>query len=475
MILPSRASRVRAEAALLEAVAEDDPTKVSSALGLTHKYAGELLALKVRATYNNASDGSAFFHSIASYGLQFQLGENITELAKRNGMTEALKILETVEKRLVPLTVPLGRPLETEALLLKAISADDGAEITKLASSVNARQVSRILSLKVKDSYNDANDSTAFYHSVASHSLKFQLGDTLLDLAVRNEKPSAVESLKKLLGYEVSSEMQQSTKESSKESSKVIKAFVRNAMSGEELCQISAESSWTIARLVEEVARVAPAAGGCRIFLLGESAVMAGTTLADLTEGDTLELSSLVRENVSGVYFTTIAGDGGLDDPLGPLGGPGGRLLPGGRRPKPAELRLELCEDGTALVEYSAKPIDRGHCAPPSGGHFISASGTWTFAAPGVKVDLTKGFHGHFIRMIPTRASKWEQEQSISLAMAKEDQFDVVDVVCRSSRSSPETVSLRSPHVLCPKGAAFVKTEGRRRLLKNFRMDEEFD
>ena len=59
--------------------------------------------------------------------------------------------------------------------------------------------------------------------------------------------------------------------------------------------------------------------------------------------------------------------------------------------------------------------------------------------------------------------------------MAKEDQFDVVDVVCRSSRSSPETVSLRSPHVLCPKGAAFVKTEGRRRLLKNFRMDEEFD
>ena len=66
-------------------------------------------------------------------------------------------------------------------------------------------------------------------------------------------------------------------------------------------------------------------------------------------------------------------------------------------------------EDGTCSLEYSLKPLDRGHCAPPSGGAWVSASGLWTFQAPGIKVDLTEGFHGHFSRMIPTRAgSPWD-------------------------------------------------------------------
>lgn len=37
------------------------------------------------------------------------------------------------------------------------------------------------------------------------------------------------------------------------------------------------------------------------------------------------------------------------------------------------------------------KPIDRGHCAPPSGGYLLSGSGTWAFDGPGVKVVMMLG------------------------------------------------------------------------------------
>ena len=34
-------------------------------------------------------------------------------------------------------------------------------------------------------------------------------------------------------------------------------------------------------------------------------------------------------------------------------------------------------------------PIDRGHCAPPSGGYLLSGTGIWSFEGPGVKVQMT--------------------------------------------------------------------------------------
>ena len=240
--------RVRAEAALLEGVAEDDPTKVSNAFGLTEKYAGELLALKVKPTFHNASDSSAFFHSIASFGLEFHLGENIIDLAKRNGMMEALKVLELVEKRHSGSGSGSRRSqesLDAEAKLLEFVKVDNGEEIAKLHFQELSAGRASLLQLRVKETYQDASDFHGFYHSVASHGLKFQMGDTLLDLALRNEKTSAIQSLQHLLSPEEPGETK-------------VQILVRNAMTGEELCALEALSSWTIARLGEEVAQKAP-------------------------------------------------------------------------------------------------------------------------------------------------------------------------------------------------------------------------
>ena len=138
------AKRIRAEAALLEAVAADNAAEVSEAFGLTQKLAPQLLALVVKPTFNDEKDETAFYHSVASYGLDFVIGENITQLAKRNGKIEALRVLDATEKKLNL----LPRPLETEAQLLVAVSQDNGEEVSKLLA---CPQKSMLLQLQVKE------------------------------------------------------------------------------------------------------------------------------------------------------------------------------------------------------------------------------------------------------------------------------------------------------------------------------------
>lgn len=449
--------RIKREAALLQAVSSDNASEVSLAMGVSEagrasedvaREQQELLALKVKPTFNDPKDASAFFHSIASFGMEFGLHENITQLARRNDKSEAFQLLLTLERQL-GLAPP--RDLDLEAALLAAVAKDQGEEIKKLLQS-EAGQA--IFQLQVKETFNDPAEPTAFYHSVATFGLKFQLGDSLYDLAVRNERPAAAQSLA-------------STTETPAVVEAPLEVLVMNTMNGQELCRVSANNSWTILQLAQDVASKVPTPG-CRVFLLGDAALTTGTSLGDLvTEGAaSLELSSLVRSNVEGLYRAKVQPD---DEMPGLLGGPGGRLgILGGRRGhrKARDLQLELKMDGNAIFELSEWPIDRGHCAPPSGGYLLSGTGIWSFEGPGVKVQITDAKTGHFVRLIPSldrdRSSK--SPFSLTFSMVKEDQMDLVDI------ADEKAAERYMPRPCCPLGTAFLKQpESERGRLVNFR------
>ncbi|CAL1152558.1 unnamed protein product [Cladocopium goreaui] len=452
--------RIKREAALLQAVSSDNAAEVSLAMGIPEaggtasedvaKEQQELLALKVKPTFNDPKDASAFFHSIASYGMEFGLNENITQLARRNDKTQAFQLLLTLEKQL-GLAPP--RDLDLEAALLAAVAKNQGEEIKKLLQSEAGQAV---LQLQVKETFNDPAELTAFYHSVATFGLKFQLGDSLYDLAVRNERPAAAQSLA-------------STTETPAAVEAPLEVLVMNTLNGQELCRVSASNTWTILQLAQDVASKVPTPG-CRVFLLGGAALTTGTALGDLLEKEgapSLELSSLVRSNVEGIYSAKVQPDDEMDGPL--LGGPGGRLAGGlaGRRlrRRPRDMQLELKMDGNAIFEFSERPIDRGHCAPPSGGYLLSGTGMWSFEGPGVKVRITDAQTGHFMRCIPSLDRTSDMTPfSLTFSMVKEDQMDLVEF---ADEKAADGFS-RRPR--CPLGTAFLKQpEGERGRLVNFR------
>ncbi|CAE7898667.1 ATG26, partial [Symbiodinium necroappetens] len=170
----------------------------------------------------------------------------------------------------------------------------------------------------------------------------------------------------------------------------VAQVQLTNAMTGEEICTVSASSQWTIALLARAAASQAPSSGGCRIFLKGAAALTAGTVLADLQEDaeETIQLSTLVLSAVDGVYTARIKlGEFEEQDFAGGLR-PGRLHLIGGRgrgRDPPARVGLKLHKDGMVEFVYEKRPFDRGHCAPDSGGRYVYAKGKWTYSVPGVE------------------------------------------------------------------------------------------
>jgi len=441
-------SRSLLEAALLQAVSNDNAAEVSSALKMAEDEdlvtAQELLELRVKPTFNDPNNPKAFFHSVAGFGLDFALDESITQLAQRNEKMEAFQVLDALEKRLTGTSsAAVPRDLAAEAQLLTAVSKDDGAAVTKVLSASGEA----LMKLTVEKTFKDATGS-AFYHSVAAYHLAFELGDTIHDLAVRNGKTQAAQSLESF----------------GRPADVKVEVLVTNAVNGEELCRVSASSSWTMLQLAHDVVSQVPTPG-CRIFLLGGAALTSGTTLADVmkerdSDSDILELSSLVRSNVAGVYTATVTREDDDDLELGRRL-VGGRLVGRMRRSPPQNLQLELKEDGTASFEYSARPVDRGHCAPPSGGRLIKGTGQWQFEASNLELSITAGDTGHFQRCVPHLDGPLSPFVII-LTMVKEDQLDVVDMNPLDSSAAP---SPRGRHFfsLLPKGHGLSEERRRRR------------
>jgi len=419
------------------------------------------LRLRVKPTYNDPADDTAFYHSVASFGLSFAVGENAAQLAMRNGSVDVGTCLEAAAEsdgREI-----LESRLAAEAELLAAIRSDNADQVRRVMRHCVARH--QLAQAVVKDTYHDAADQGAIYHLVASYGLKFEIGDTPFDLAERNGCKNAARVLRR---YRVTSalrlaELEPDTAakgpappEPSAETPIDLKVQLTNAMTGEEICTVSASSQWTIALLARAAASQAPSPGGCRIFLKGAAALTAGTVLSDLQEDaeEAIQLSTLVLSTVQGVYVARIKLGDFEEQDFGEGLRPGRLHLIGGRgmgRDPPANVGLKLHKDGMAEFVYEKRPFDRGHCAPPSGGRWVHAKGTWTYSVPGVEVVLTEGSEGTYIRGMSSNEGRFQQEQVILLAMVKEGQFDIVQTRGRLEGGSRP--------VALPVGAALVKQD----------------
>eukprot|EP00439_Symbiodinium_sp_Y106_P082448 s10_g21.t2 len=378
--------------------------------------AKDLLRLRVKPTYNDPADDTAFYHSVASFGLSFAVGENAAQLAMRrdadirgsskevfgNGSVDVGTCLEAAAEsdgREI-----LESRLAAEAELLAAIRSDNADQVRRVMRHCVARH-----QLAQADTYHDAADQGAIYHLVASYGLKFEIGDTPFDLAERNGCKNAARVLRR---YRVTSalrlaELEPDTAakgpappEPSAETPIDLKAIfggffffffgvqLTNAMTGEEIC-------------------TAPSPGGCRIFLKGAAALTAGTEDAE----EAIQLSTLVLSTVQGVYVASIKLGDFEEQDFGEGLRPGRLHLIGGRgmgRDPPANVGLKLHKDGMAEFVYEKRPFDRGHCAPP------------TYSVPGVEVVLTEGSEGTYIRGMSSNEGRFQQEQVILLAMVKD-------------------------------------------------------
>ncbi|CAJ1361456.1 unnamed protein product [Effrenium voratum] len=165
--MAAEAPLISAEREMLEAVASDDAERAAG-LMRSDAMTAQLLKLRVRPTYHDATATEAFFHSVASYGLSFGLGENITQLAKRNGATDVLAILQNVEVRL---GLDAARRIEAEAELLSIIRSKNRRKLLQFLRTCPI--IDELLKAQVKASYHDAKDKEAVYHSLASYELNF--------------------------------------------------------------------------------------------------------------------------------------------------------------------------------------------------------------------------------------------------------------------------------------------------------------
>ncbi|CAJ1411346.1 unnamed protein product [Effrenium voratum] len=410
--MAAEAPLISAEREMLEAVASDDAERAAG-LMRSDAMTAQLLKLRVRPTYHDATATEAFFHSVASYGLSFGLGENITQLAKRNGATDVLAILQNVEVRL---GLDAARRIEAEAELLSIIRSKNRRKLLQFLRTCPI--IDELLKAQVKASYHDAKDKEAVYHSLASYELNFAIGESLREVALRNGCCMADD----FLPPEVQDEAPAAP--APPMATGDLRVVLTSAMTGEAICSLDAGRQWTLAMLARAANSSAPAKG-CRVFLRGSAALTAGTVLADLAEEEaSLELATLVVANVEGKYTAGVPGrEDHLD--LGPgrlagLGGLGG--LGRGRRARDGRLELDLKADGSAHMEYQVFPVDRGHCAGSSGGCWVSANGRWEFDA-GVAIRFSSGRKGRFDRGRASDDGGTWQEHQMQLSMPQEGQL----------------------------------------------------
>ncbi|CAJ1452123.1 unnamed protein product, partial [Effrenium voratum] len=269
--MAAEAPLISAEREMLEAVASDDAERAAG-LMRSDAMTAQLLKLRVRPTYHDATATEAFFHSVASYGLSFGLGENITQLAKRNGATDVLAILQNVEVRL---GLDAARRIEAEAELLSIIRSKNRRKLLQFLRTCPI--IDELLKAQVKASYHDAKDKEAVYHSLASYELNFAIGESLREVALRNGCCMADD----FLPPEVQDEAPAAP--APPMATGDLRVVLTSAMTGEAICSLDAGRQWTLAMLARAANSSAPAKG-CRVFLRGSAALTAGTVLADLAE-----------------------------------------------------------------------------------------------------------------------------------------------------------------------------------------------
>lgn len=404
----SNEARIAAEAALLKAIADDNIDAVAHALGSSGD-ARALLSLEVKETLNDASDDSAFYHSVASYGLKFGLGDKAVQLARKNGKSRASEALGALCHACdLPYLSRDEERVAAERLLLRAIAADDSdAVLRSLEGDVSAEV---LLSLRVKETFGILSDCDAFYNSVASFGLKFSIGDDAQGLAERNGFSSAARALRAR------------SRKADTDAIDFVPAIVHvcvRQISGELLAELDVSNSSRVSELLSTLDHLAPLPPGLvhRALLLGETQLDPDSPLATYINGSTsVDLTALTV--TGGVFQARLELE--LADGIR-----GGRRQRGGH----TDIILMLKRNGVATFSYTNWPIDTGHCAGSSGGRKLAASGSWSVVGLGVRVKLRDGRESSMSR------GYWDRAQPVDL-MEQELLF---------SRSDDGLVALESP------------------------------
>mmetsp|Transcript_80058 Transcript_80058/g.235483 ORF Transcript_80058/g.235483 Transcript_80058/m.235483 type:complete len:426 (+) Transcript_80058:45-1322(+) len=419
--------RISVEAELLKAVSDDDAEGVRRVLG-ANAPAAQLLRLRVKPTFNNARDESAFFHSVASFGLTYALGDSVVDLAERNGCVEASQVLR--EAASAEVVVGAESRAAAEAALLSAIAADDVQALqSALSGTVPA---SHLVRLTVKERFHDLSDNAAFFHSVAAHGLKFELGDTAEQLAHRNGHRKVAAALKRYSMPLLQCQLSSPAPEDLQASPSNLHVVVSNAASGNLVAEIAACTSWTLGMLQGAMERPT---SGCWRFISDGSPLTPGICLADLCrdDGGTLQLSAICVPVVTGAYHASC-------------------LSSGFRRHRHrGQIHLRLQDDGSLVLELETTTDGPLPCAnrPPA---LIFAKftfqGTWSSEQPGVVAAFGDGYEVEHEQEHRTHIML---DGKLKMILVQEGQLEVVD-------STQEGVRRCLPGEFCSVGTVFLRS-----------------
>mmetsp|Transcript_87437 Transcript_87437/g.182986 ORF Transcript_87437/g.182986 Transcript_87437/m.182986 type:complete len:463 (+) Transcript_87437:115-1503(+) len=385
-------TRIACENLLLQAIASNDGVLASQALEVP-EIAQLLLRMQVKDSYQVQDDAGAFFHSVASYGLAYALLDNAKSLAQRNNAQAVLEVISTIEEGVGEVTDQPDSEAAmfrtAEAAMLGAVGEDNAPRLLEILEGEHGKD---LLKLKVKETLGDADDKTAFFHSVATYGLSYAFGDLIDHLADRNRKTLCRRTLRTFRKNLASNEGSAEAEVGEATTGVPMKIILTNALTGELLGELSGNSEWKTYDVIGALERDAPSQGGCRTLILGDTALEAGTLIASVLDPTSvsggqsdiqvgLSVVSSMKDPAGTYHAKLPARD------LSDLPGLSGRLI--GRRRDPT-ITLSLNKSHSAKIELDAPPVDRGHCAGASGGCRVTASGTWAFASPGIVVTVKK-------------------------------------------------------------------------------------
>eukprot|EP00928_Gymnodinium_smaydae_P012457 TRINITY_DN14514_c2_g5_i1.p1 TRINITY_DN14514_c2_g5~~TRINITY_DN14514_c2_g5_i1.p1 ORF type:complete len:460 (+),score=58.09 TRINITY_DN14514_c2_g5_i1:66-1445(+) len=363
------------EAQLLRAIADDNADEACRLLLPQDEQTSEaeptscattpvsiLLQRQVKATYNNRTDDLAIFNSVASFGLTFKLGDSLLDLSTRNESTNVAGVLRNA---MGPLNiVPAESRIAAEDALLTALAADDDRALTSFLRSKGV-PLSILSSLQVKATFGDKLDSSAFFHSVATYGLKYELGDTACELAARNGRDKVATALTQ--GSMASMSCQEASQ------SRELRVVLSNAASGDAVAEIAADTSWTIGML-----RDAMPTPGCFRFISDGAPLSPGIHLADLCcdDAEVLHLGCTLVSTVTGECHAVFHHPGYA------------------RRRHRGRIAVHLSGDGTLdvlLVTTRDGPLPCANRPPAREDFTATFKGTWSAEAPGIVATISNG------------------------------------------------------------------------------------
>jgi len=127
-------ARIAMEDRLLKAIRNDDADAVLRILEQVDSTRAKVaLGLRVKQTLGDEADASAFFHSVASYGLEFAIGDTAHKLAERSGSTNAARALKAKERRLWDTSLP-EVVVGTAHVILQSVSGETLAQFDRRIS-----------------------------------------------------------------------------------------------------------------------------------------------------------------------------------------------------------------------------------------------------------------------------------------------------------------------------------------------------